>query len=221
MSLFSSVDLYCERLSPEFWAEPVNAWTNLAFVAAALWAWTEARKRPPVPRVITLLITLTALIGVGSFLFHTFANGLTEWADVVPIWSFVALYVLTAIHLVGGVPPRRLVQIGAVVAAVVVVVFLATGSSEPASGPSVLNGSLEYAPALIALCVFSILTLARKHPLSPWAVVATVVFAISLVFRTIDLEICADFPLGTHFMWHVLNGAMVALLLQALVRNRL
>ena len=33
--MFEIVDLYCERTSPVFWAEPVNALTNLAFFLAA------------------------------------------------------------------------------------------------------------------------------------------------------------------------------------------
>ena len=36
---------------------------------------------------------LAALIGLGSFLFHTFANSYAELADVVLISSFVALHV--------------------------------------------------------------------------------------------------------------------------------
>ena len=31
-----AVDIYCERVSPTFWAEPVNALTNLAFIVAGL-----------------------------------------------------------------------------------------------------------------------------------------------------------------------------------------
>jgi hypothetical protein len=30
------IDLYCERVSPSFWAEPVNAVSNLAFLIAAI-----------------------------------------------------------------------------------------------------------------------------------------------------------------------------------------
>ena len=33
------IDLYCERLSPGIWAEPINALTNLAFLVAAFAAW--------------------------------------------------------------------------------------------------------------------------------------------------------------------------------------
>ncbi len=221
MTLFAPIDLYCERLTPAFWAEPVNALSNLAFVLAALWAWTEAQKRPPVPLILRLLIVLAGLIGLGSFLFHTFANSWSEWTDVVPIWSFVALYVLTAIHMVGGVAPGRVIRIGAIVGAALVVVFLATGSEDSTQQAPILNGSLQYAPALIALAVFSFVTWRRGHPMALWAGAATVTFLISLTFRTIDLQLCAALPLGTHFLWHILNGLMVALLLQALVRNRL
>lgn len=31
----TSLDLYCERCSPDFWAEPVNALTNISFLVAA------------------------------------------------------------------------------------------------------------------------------------------------------------------------------------------
>ncbi|MBU2942521.1 ceramidase domain-containing protein [Shimia thalassica] len=227
MDYATYIDLYCERTAPGFWNEPINAISNIAFPLAALWAWIEARKNPPVPLAIHVLIVLAALIGVGSFLFHTFANSWTELADVIPIWSFVALYVLVSIHLIGGVAPRRILRIAAIVGAVLVVWFLASGSPEADASHahghshSPFNGSLQYAPALIALVVFSIITWRRHHPMAPWAIAATLVFGASLTFRTVDISYCSALPLGTHFMWHLLNGLMVGLLLQALVRNRL
>jgi hypothetical protein len=48
-----------------------------------------------------------------------------------------------------------------------------------------------------------------------------VLFAISLAFRTADLEICATLPIGTHFLWHLLNGAVLAAAIGALARARL
>ena len=38
MAWTDPIDAYCERLGPGFWAEPLNAWTNLAFLLAALLA---------------------------------------------------------------------------------------------------------------------------------------------------------------------------------------
>jgi hypothetical protein len=95
--------------------------------------------------------------------------------------------------------------------------MLANGEGE-ASAPTALNGSEQYAPALIALLVFSFVTWRRRHPVWRWIWAATGVFCLSLVFRTIDLRVCESFPIGSHFMWHLLNGLMVGLLLQLLLR---
>jgi len=43
------------------------------------------------------------------------------------------------------------------------------------------------------------------------------VFCLSLVFRTVDMAACPVVPIGRRFIWHGLNGVMVALLLQILL----
>ncbi|MGO4908876.1 ceramidase domain-containing protein [Pseudorhodobacter sp. W20_MBD10_FR17] len=216
MDWLAGVDIYCERLGAGFWAEPVNALSNLSFLAAAFWAAVEARRRGA-DTVIWGLIAMAALIGVGSFLFHTFANTWSEYADTIPIWSFVAAFVFVAMQRIGGVKPGRIGAIALIVAAVVIVVMLAGGEGE-AGPPGVLNGSEQYAPALIALLVFSVLSRRRGHPMWPWIWAATGVFCLSLFFRTIDMAVCPSFAIGSHFVWHLLNGVMVGLLLQMLLR---
>jgi hypothetical protein len=213
---FAAVDIYCERLGPGFWAEPFNALSNLSFIAAALWAAVEARRRGA-DGVVWTLIGMAALIGVGSFLFHTFANTWSEYADTIPIWSFVAAFVLVAMQRIGGVRPRRIGVIAASVAAVSIIILLASGEGE-SGPPGVLNGSEQYAPALLALLVFSLLSRRRGHPMWPWVWAATGVFCLSLVFRTIDMAICPSFAIGSHFLWHLLNGLMIGVLLQMLLR---
>jgi len=44
---------------------------------------------------------------------------------------------------------------------------------------------------------------------------AAAVFVAALSFRTIDSNIYAAFPTGTHFMWHVLAAAAVYLAMRA------
>ncbi|TIW70016.1 MAG: hypothetical protein E5V56_02825, partial [Mesorhizobium sp.] len=34
-----------------------------------------------------------------------------------------------------------------------------------------------------------------------------------------DPLVCASFPLGTHFLWHILNGLMLGVLLAAVARQ--
>ena len=41
----SHLDLYCERLGPGFWAEPLNAVSNAAFILAAAYGFVLWRRR--------------------------------------------------------------------------------------------------------------------------------------------------------------------------------
>ena len=222
MDWLQAVDIYCERVTADFWAEPANTLSNLSFIAAALWAAATARARGISAPIVWVLITMAGLIGIGSFLFHTFANRWSELADTLPIWSFVAAFVLTAMHFIGGMPARRValwaVVILAAAAATIAFLAMGEGATAPAS-PDPLNGSGQYAPALIALIIFALLARKRGHPAAPWIMAATGVFLLSLVARTFDRDICATFPLGTHFIWHLLNGVMIAILLQMLIRT--
>src|SRR5687767_9820505 len=88
----ASLDHYCERTDPSFWAEPLNALSNLGFIVAAWWLWRDAVRQSQVESEILLLIGWAGATGVGSFLFHTFANTATFWLDVVPILLFVLTY---------------------------------------------------------------------------------------------------------------------------------
>ncbi|MBN9447463.1 MAG: pyridoxal-phosphate dependent enzyme, partial [Bosea sp.] len=72
---------YCERTDPSFWAEPLNAWSNGAFLLAALAGlillWRVRRADWPV----AILIALVFAIAIGSFLFHTMPRRWTLLAE--------------------------------------------------------------------------------------------------------------------------------------------
>ena len=82
------IDLYCERVYPDLWAEPVNASTNLAFFLSAGAVWILARRTQTLSSKIWLLIVLIVAIGMGSILFHTFATTWARVLDAVPILFF-------------------------------------------------------------------------------------------------------------------------------------
>lgn len=223
MDWTAPVDIYCERLDPSFWAEPLNAISNLSFILAAGWGAWEAQRRSVRHPAVWLLIVLAFCIGIGSFLFHTFATTWAGLADTIPIWTFVAVYILVCISLIGGAPPGRVAVIVVVALAIATVLWLANDSPDTGSGPpappSRFNGSEQYLPAVIAMLVFSAVTLLRAHPIRWWFLGATGIFLISLTLRSLDMALCDVWPYGTHVFWHLLNGIMIALLLQALVRN--
>lgn len=102
--------------------------------------------------------------------------------------------------------------------AALVLLFLANGegsATQITTDP--LNGSGQYAPAVIGLFVFAGLMSQRRTPHWQWVWGATGAFLLALAFRRLDAPLCPTFPLGTHFMRHILNGGLVAWLLQILI----
>jgi hypothetical protein len=100
MDLLRQIDGYCERLGPGYWAEPVNAVTNLGFVLVAVWLW---RRSAAVPMARVLAVIL-ACIGLGSYLFHTHAQVWAAIADTAPIGLFILLYLYAVNREVWGMP---------------------------------------------------------------------------------------------------------------------
>ncbi|MEO9650742.1 MAG: ceramidase domain-containing protein [Roseobacter sp.] len=222
MTLLNYIDLYCERTAPGFLNEPVNAASNAAFLIAAWIAWRAVRSTNERNFMEMILIVLAASIGVGSFLFHTLANGHAELLDVIPIWTFVALYVCTVIFRLTGGNAMKTVRISFIAICCTATSIWMTGqdvTTIDVAGPDHLNGSLQYSPALIALWVFAGLTVLRAHPAKKLVTASAVLFTVSLALRTVDLTTCHATGIGTHFLWHFLNGAMVLALLLALIRH--
>lgn len=221
MIVLNYIDLYCERTALGLWNEPLNAVSNAAFLIAAWVAWRVLQSSNQRGIMDVVLICLAACIGAGAFLFHTYANGQTKRLDVIPIWTFVVVYVGTVIFRLSSGNGLKTLRILLSVTGCVGVGLWATArdvtTSDP-SGPDHLNGSLQYLPAIVALWIFSIVTIKRSHPSKTLVTTAAVCFTLSLGFRKIDLMTCNVTGIGTHFMWRVLNGAMVLALLLALIR---
>jgi hypothetical protein len=200
------VDLYCERTDPSFWAEPVNAISNVAFLIAAAAAYMQWRRAGGRDVPVLLLIVLTAVIGVGSFIFHTVATSGAVLFDTIPIAVFIYGYLFFAL--------RRFLGFSAMAALALLIVFAALSSLEAAYVPQdALNGSHAYLPALAATVAVGLA--AMRRPAGPFILGAAVTLAVSLTFRSIDQAVCTVFPLGTHFLWHCLNGLVLYLLLRA------
>ena len=216
MNLTASIDAYCERLGPEFWAEPINAITNLAFILAALIGIREAKRRGVFSRWVIVLCALAFCIGVGSFLFHTFAQRWSAIADVVPILLFILAYLFAAAHYLFGL--RWLVAIPAAIIAFGLASLARNGVLLLATKEQ-LNGSEGYAPALALLLGAAIILSLMKHPAGRWIAAASGVFVVSLIARSTDISVCQSFSLGTHFLWHCLNGLMIGLLLLGMIRH--
>ena len=218
MDLTRAIDIYCERTGPEFWSEPVNALTNLSFFAAAYWAWRLAEREGKTDPVIVMLVLMTAAVGTGSFLFHTFAEIWSAMADVWAIYLFSLTYALVALRRFFGLRPVAVVfAMFGIIAALYFVSTYWPASLMP-NLPD-LNGSEAYAPAVAFQIGLTTVLAISGNPAWRGIAAAAVTFLISLGFRSFDFRICDSFPLGSHFAWHVLNGLVFVFLLGTLIRH--
>ena len=204
------VDLYCERIDPGFWAEPVNALTNIGFVLAAWFIWRSAVRERTNNWSIAMITGMVAAIGIGSFLFHTMATTFTRWLDIIPIFVFQVSYI--------GLYARRVINLPVAVIGILLLVFLAA-SVYGRQFPDVINGSLIYAPALLAIFVLGLYHYRRQKVERGLLLGASSIFLLSIFFRSVDNLICSRFVLGTHFLWHILNALVIYLAMRALIAN--
>ncbi len=200
MNPSAQIDLYCERTDWSFWSEPLNALTNLAFLlAAALIVARVRREEGRLPWDAGVLAALTALVGVGSFLFHTFATVWGAWLDVGFIGVFVYFFLARFLARIGGL--RRIAILGGLVGywvleRVVLAAFPA----------GTLAGSIMYLPALATLAAMAVFAWRRQSPAAARLAAAAAVFLVGLAFRTSDPVVCTAWPAGTHFVWHCLSA---------------
>lgn len=212
MDWTAAIDAYCERTDAAFWSEPVNALTNLAFLLAALWAFRRWRASGGGDRATLALIALVAIIGAGSFLFHTFANRWSALTDVLPITAFI--YGFYALAL------RRLVGLSRLATGLGTVALMAFSQFGAPLAEPLLGSSEAYLPALLALYgVGAWLVIRGRGAAGRGLLLAGAVFTLSLFFRMADDPVCPYWPLGTHFLWHGLNAVTLALCLRVALNH--
>jgi hypothetical protein len=210
VELQASIDAYCERLGPGLWAEPVNALTNLAFVAVAVWLWPRTTGLG----VARLLVGILALIGLGSGLFHTFATGWAALADMLPILGYILVYIYAANRHFWGWPvwASLLGAAGFVPwAAALTPVFGALPFFEV---------SAFYWPVPLLIALYGLALWRRAQGTARGLLAGAAILCLSLTARSLDESLCAAVPLGTHFLWHVLNAVMLGWMIVVLLRHR-
>jgi hypothetical protein len=210
------LDHYCERVAPGLWNEPFNLLSNLAFIIAGVLAWRLLmRNRNQIAGRIwdmELLSLLLFAIGVGSGLWHMFANQWSLMTDSIPILLFINLYLLSCLFRIFSLP----VTIGITIFIFYHIINYSIQSALPGD---FLNGSIFYLPTWGFLLGITIAAWKQKAVASRHYVNALIIFTVSLIFRTVDQAVCEAIPAGTHFVWHLLNAATIYLLMYGLIYN--
>ena len=207
MDWTQAIDAYCERTDASYWSEPVNALTNLAFLIAAIVMWRRTRGGGRV------LAAILFLIGVGSWLFHTHATAWSAAADSAFIMVYVFVYIFLANRDYLGWP----VWVAALGAAAYIP-YTAALTPVFAALPFFTISSF-YWPLPVLIFGYAA-WLSPRHPdTAKGLATGAAILCVSLAFRSVDELWCETIPLGTHFMWHILNAVMLAWMIDVWARH--
>jgi hypothetical protein len=191
----------CERRDSWWFEQDVNAWTSLAYAAAAgMLVVAVARGR--CPRVVLVLAVATALESAGSVLFHgaTSDTGhLVHDVGIVAILGFLAGW--HAGRLVGAADTGALVGSVAATAIAALTWPVAPGVTTAVAGAA--------AAVLVAAEV-----IARRRRMPPVVtlplLVLTVVAGGAWVAGSSGSAVCAeDSWIQWHGLWHVLSAGLI------------
>ena len=203
MNWFTSLNIYCERHGAGFWNEPTNALTNLIFILAGFMLVFNTRQN----KLCIFLSLQIILIGVASFLFHTFANILAGLIDTVSIMLFGVTYIFGSNYYL-----LKLSTITSLIIAFCLVPFSFFVSQLATISFGSLNGSTWYLSFIILFLTYSYLIRKEFAQMSTILFCSALFLAISIFFRTIDIISCNSISVGTHFVWHIMNGLLLGTL---------
>ena len=194
------VDFYCERVDPGLWAEPINAFSNLAFLLGALILWSRPAARLPA--------ALLAVVGLGSFVFHTWATQIAMALDVIPILVLIAWAGREALIQELRWPLSRILLVALILFAGTLPLWFWV--EDPAAA------GIAYVPAGVLLWAVWSRFRARGHAGAAPLLVASLAFSGAYAARALDAVLCPWIPLGTHWIWHLLNALAMGALIAAL-----
>lgn len=217
------IDFYCERIAGNFdhgFGEPLNTITNITFIIASALIFREIFKNKLFKLknfdIVFLAFTL-GLIGVGSSIYHATPSNHTELMDVIPISTFIHLYLISFFI---RVLKFKIWQALSVFFAFVFVGYWCGANLDPQT----LNGTIMYIPTYIMLFVMmGFLYLQEKSSAkvkTKHLALTALIWSFSLTFRTIDIPACEiTYGIGTHILWHILNAIVLYRLIVLIIRK--
>lgn len=205
----------CERAATGPFAEPLNVLSSFAFMFVAIAIYRFYHKHEDLQRRwiwdIHALTFITFIIGCCSVAFHSFPTPTTELFDTVSIIFFIMLYFSSVLYRIGRCTPLQ--------AFICLLAFTGSSYALVHQFPHSMNDSIGYLSSMIALIIIAVHLHLRRRPSAQYFMLASITGMVSLFCRVIDREVCAQFPLGTHFIWHTLNATLLYILLRQIIRN--
>lgn len=79
--------------------------------------------------------------------------------------------------------------------------------------------SAGYIPVPVLILIYAVLLWARAPSVARGFVLGAGLLLLSLTARSVDEILCASLPMGTHFLWHLLNAAMLGWMIEVYARH--
>ena len=152
-------------------------------------------------------------IGIGSWLFHTHATAWAAAADTTPILAFSLAYIFLS--------NRGFWNLGLVTSAVAAALYvpysaLATQLFETLPFFEI---SSFYWPLPTLIFAYAFLLRRKFRSTSVNLGLGAALLCLSLIFRSLDDAVCLQWPLGTHFLWHLCNAVMLGWMIETRRRH--
>ena len=210
-AVVNGIGFYCGRFGPGVLGEPLNQLSNLAFIAGAAFAWSVWRRDASRSPWELILFLSAASIGIGSLVFHGEPTPATLLGDLVPIQIFGLAF--------GGYVLTRYLGLSVFTSVAVLACFVLLRQSWMAVAPrGVLGGGITHVPTFLALAALGMLLRRRDNSVSTYVLAALLSYACALLVRSWDLYLCQSFPLGVHWLWHLLTALTATVLLLGVAR---
>ena len=160
---------------------------------------------------VSMALTLSAVvgaIGIGSNLFHTHAQIWALIAKSTPIGAFILIYLIAVNGDVWGMLVWMALG-GARLLVPYTALTVAVWQGLPVLG--ILAGYMQ-APVLIA--TYAALLWRRTPRLARGLLSGAALLLAYLTARRVDELLCPHWPVGKHFLWHILNAIMLVWMIE-------
>ncbi len=199
---------FCEAIGSGTIAQPVNTWSNLAFVWVGAFIAVSATPDRPLRRSDALLLAFACVaIGLGSWLYHASLSFVGQWFDVMSMYLLGTFMVLHAAARLRPIGDRTFtIYYVAINVALGVLLIVWPNARRYLFGMLIAS----------ALILEAILHRRKQTTLqAKWLITALGVYVVAQIIWTLDLNHIVCDPtsvLQGHAVWHVLTAASAGLL---------
>lgn len=191
--------VYAETNLTAYIAEPWNAFSSLAIILPAIFWAIKLKGKTKTYTFLYSCIPLLLLGGIGSTLYH--ASRSSNWLLIMDVLPAVALTIAIGTYFWLKVVPGWW-QAFSIVIPFNVVRFSLFEFMSPEMAVNIgyfISGAMFFLPVLMYLN-------RNKYRHRKDILLSILFLGLSLLFRNLDHTLIYLFPMGSHFLWHLLSG---------------